>query len=368
VQGILALPAARQADAVALRKSRLARVVEHGRQRIGTYRKSLRDQEGEAVRKARVVLATMTNVYVSRLLADERFDVIVVEEAGMAVLPTLFFCSALAREKVIMVGDPRQLPPIVQSDDPYVRKAMGRSIFEVTVPSLDRQAPVVMLDTQYRMHPVIGDLVSALFYSGNLVNGENTPERQAIADRPPCPGRPLAVVDTEGSSTCARQEGEASRLNEATAALCVDLAIEGVRQGIESVAIITPYVAQSREIRRRLAGFRRDAERIECRTVHRFQGGERDMVVLDLVDAHPMRPGVLLCDDREGSQARNLINVSISRARGKLVIVADVLYFRRKAAGSAIDRVLRLALEKGVRVSSRTIGWGSPSADPSDSA
>lgn len=56
--------------------------------------RELRSREACAIQGARVILATMTNVCVSGLLQRERFDVVIVEEAGMAILPTLFYCGA----------------------------------------------------------------------------------------------------------------------------------------------------------------------------------------------------------------------------------------------------------------------------------
>jgi superfamily I DNA and/or RNA helicase len=50
-----------------------------------------------------------------------------------------------------------------------------------------------------------------------------------------------------------------------------------------------------------------------------------------------MRPSALIAD------APNLLNVSISRARGKLVIVADVAYFESTAADGLVARLLRAA-------------------------
>ena len=50
----------------------------------------------------------------------------------------------------------------------------------------------------------------------------------------------------------ATQEGGFSRYNESTARLCAELAVQAVHDGIDSVAIITPYVEQSRRIRRLL--------------------------------------------------------------------------------------------------------------------
>jgi hypothetical protein len=60
-----------------------------------------------------------------------------------------------------------------------------------------------------------------------------------------------------------------------------------------------------------------------------------------------MRPGVLLSGGPLGSDAGNLLNVSISRARGKLVLVADLGYFEDQAPGGAVTAVLREAARTG---------------------
>ena len=101
------------------------------------------------------------------------------------------------------------------------------------------------------------------------------------------------------------------------------------------MAVITPYVDQVREIRELL---RRDAQmrNVDCSTVHRFQGHERDVVILDTVDAAPLLPSRLVVGGARDQTTHHLLNVSISRARGKLIIVADLAYFRRNAPGSTI--------------------------------
>jgi superfamily I DNA and/or RNA helicase len=336
------LPRAQLSRLLDRRHARLSQLQSLCRAAIDAHDRALRADEADLVKGARAVLATLTGAYFSPLLEGQRFDVVIVEEASMAILPTLFYTACLAREKTIMVGDPRQLPPIVQSSDPLVQRAMGRSIFEVTVPEPHRSPHVVMLDTQYRMHPRIGDLVSGLFYEGRLRHGEGTEIRDQIAARAPYPGEPLVVVDTAGGANCETRAGSSSRLNAATAELCVKLALEATDSGAESVAVITPYADQARDIRARLRRAGRGGQdgRIECSTVHRFQGHERDLVIFDTVDAAPMRPGVLLNDDRAGSSARNLVNVSLSRARGKLIIVSDVGYFEQEAPRSVITEAL----------------------------
>jgi len=265
--------------------------------------------------------------------------VVLVDEASMATLPNLFYAGCLATEQVILVGDPRQLPPIVQSSVPQVRRALGRTIFDVTVPEPETSPLVVMLDTQYRMHPSIARLVSELYYGGKLKTGVSRESLAAITEAPPHPGEALVLLDTASTTACQARAGSSSRINPAAAVLAVELARAALHGGAESVAVITPYADQSREIQALLRRHQ-DAGAVECSTVHRFQGRERDVVILDLVDTSPLRPGVLLAGASSDGAAERLLNVSLSRARGKLVIVADVAYFLREAPNSPVARML----------------------------
>jgi superfamily I DNA and/or RNA helicase len=274
---------------------------------------------------------------------------LIAEEAGMAALPPLFHAACLCRDKAIMVGDPRQLPPIVHSREAVVQRAIGRSVFDVTIPDPTRSEVVAMLDVQYRMHPVIGALVGRLFYDGRLVHAADAARNDAIASRAPYRGRPLVVLDTESRTRCERSAKGSSRVNPLSAEVTAGLAFEAVTDGAGSIAIITPYAAQARDIRQRLAA-RRIADAVECSTIHRFQGRECDVVIIDLVDAAPMRPGVLLSGGAAPSDGWSLLNVSLSRARGKLILVADVGYFEGHAPGGLVTTILREASQGGLRV------------------
>jgi len=326
---IAAADAKTQETILAQRITRLERVRELAKARVSARTAEDRDVEGRVVAEARVILCTLTNTYLSPLLREQRFDVLIAEEAGMATLPALYYAAGLCERRAIMVGDPRQLPPIVQSDDDRVRRAIGRNIFEVAVADPENSEFVAMLRVQYRMHPDIGALVGGLFYSGRLVHAATGTE--AIAAAAPFPGRAVVVADTR--STCERSAKGSSRVNATSAEVTANLALEAVRGGSSSVAVITPYAAQASEIRRLLAA-RRISDEVECSTIHRFQGRECDIVIIDLVDAAPMRPSALV-------EAPNLLNVSISRARGKLVIVADVAYFA--STDGVVAKLLRLA-------------------------
>jgi len=98
---MLGLPIDIQCQLIETRQRRLEKVKELCKKRIEQHNKQLRDKEQSVVEKARVILATMTNMYISQLLVDERFDVVIVEEAGMAILPILFYCAGLSSEKIV---------------------------------------------------------------------------------------------------------------------------------------------------------------------------------------------------------------------------------------------------------------------------
>jgi superfamily I DNA and/or RNA helicase len=331
-QAIAELSANEQRRVIDERIARLERVRVLAKERVTAMAAEDRDLEARVVKEARVVLCTLANAYISPHLGGERFDVLIAEEAGMATLPPLFYAASLCDRRAIMVGDPRQLPPIVQSSDPGVTRAIGRNIFDVTVPDPMTSPIVAMLDVQYRMHPAIGALVGELFYGDRLVH--DAVGVGDIVERAPFPGRAVVVVDVK--STCERSAKGTSRVNSVSAERTAELAVEAVTAGATSIAVITPYAAQASEIRKLLAA-RRIGDAVECSTIHRFQGRECDVVIIDLVDAHPMRPSALVAD------APNLLNVSISRARGKLVIVADVAYFEAMDPGGLVASMLRAA-------------------------
>lgn len=304
--------------------------------RISDCRDALAERQKQTVSRARIVLATLANLTTSPLVEGEQFDNVIVEEAGMALLPGLFLACTRATKRSLAVGDPRQLPSILISRDSYVHRTLGRNIFEVG------EVPKAMLTEQYRMHPEIGDLVSHLAYDDQLRHGRPAGSFTEWTAREPVKGIALAGWDLRGASTCQKKPG-GSRFNEESAAVCIKLARKAVEAGFEQVAIITPYRQQVRTLRSLvtpdLAGI------VECDTVHRYQGKERDIVIVDLVDSESLGPGTLLRNDSSG--AAQLMNVAFSRARYKLFLVGELAYLCRQTPESFVGRaVLYLAQRK----------------------
>jgi hypothetical protein len=298
-----------------------------------------REPGGAGLSRAQVVAATLTGTYTLESLARERFDTVVVDESSMAGLPAIFYCAGMARKRAIFVGDPRQLPPITECSDHVVRATLGRTVFDLAA-----HEGSVMLNTQYRMHPAIGGLVSDLYYQGGLRSAPPGADVLRVVESEPFPGSPVVVVDLGQSGHLCEREGRSSRVNRISAGIAVRLATSAARSGAR-VALITPYAAQARLIRSLTRG-----EAITCATIHRFQGSESEVVIIDLVDTAPLRPGALLNDPAPGSAAHALVNVSVSRAKAKLIVLADLGYFRGEGQGPVVD-LLRAIEQRGLVVS-----------------
>ena len=93
-------------------------------QEIAAINAQLADIQKSIIEQARIVGATVTRLYLSPKMFTN-FDVVIIDEASMVLLPALFHAAGLAREKVIVSGDFRQLPPIVQTDEEAILAELG---------------------------------------------------------------------------------------------------------------------------------------------------------------------------------------------------------------------------------------------------
>jgi len=306
----------------------------------------------KVLKEARLVAATLAKTITSSLLADERFDVLILDEASMAPVPYLYWAAQKASTHVTLAGDFMQLPPICQSDHPLARKWLGRSIFTVlgvTSPEAALKHPLVtLLDTQYRMAPAIAGMAGALFYGNALKTNARSGPSPAGAFA--VNTRPLALLDTSLTSSCVVSPPGGSRINEEQARLSVKVCEELMGQSPEEgVGILTPYRAQA-ELIDSLVRRSHVHGRVRVSTIHRFQGGEMPRIIFDTVDA-PGAPGdwSMLNENRPGGwEAKLLLNVAVTRARQSVVVIAHRVFFEsRFGSGSVIAGLVRYVSDHG---------------------
>ena len=268
----------------------------------------------------RVVGATLFSL--KAIWEEAAFDVVVADEAAQIPL-TFAPCALLAAQRFILVGDHRQLGPIVQGRHPD--SLATQSVFA----HLATAYPPALLRTTYRMNAGVNAFPSRVFYDGRLA-----PEaRVASARFPHRPGGPydelfdpalpavLALVEHEGFRTRCLREAQV------VAGIVLDRIVRQ-RGDPGDIAVVSPFRAQLRLIRtlvkRGLDAAGLGAPLPVIDTVERIQGQERDLVVVSLTASDPDH---LAGDAAAFFYSGNRLNVTITRARTKLIVVASPLVF-----------------------------------------
>jgi len=245
---------------------------------------------------------------------------ILVDEATQATEPAVLVPLMRGCRQLVLVGDHCQLPPTVLSTRAE-EEGHGVPLFSRMVAC---GVPPFMLDTQYRMHPCIAMFPSDLFYGGLLKTGVSAPERRPLAGFPwPREEFPCAFIPVQG----VEMDDGVSKYNEAEAeAACsaVSMLLQGGQCTVSDIAVVTPYAAQAKLIRRMT---RRMAEMtgppyVEVSSVDGFQGREKEAVVFSAVRSNDYGAIGFTSDWRR-------INVSFTRARRALIVIGNDFTLRR---------------------------------------
>ena len=326
---------------------------------------------------------------------DGEYDTVVVDEAARANPLDLFVPLVRGRRRIVLVGDHRQLPHLIddriarrledadeeseESAQTLVQEEIKRSLFEHLFEDFRRlhledgqPCRTVTLDAQFRMHPLLGAFVSRNFYE---VHGEPKIESPipASAFEHHLPGfEGLAAAWLDVPAACGREERSGkSWIRPAEGRLIARRIAELVdsEEGRAlSFGVISFYKKQVGDIEEALADERvlermpdgtlglperlrvhHDAEghptgeaRLRVGTVDAFQGREFDVVFLSVVRSND-RP------DRTERERRgrfghlmspNRLNVGMSRQKRLLVVVGDQALVESPHAGEAVSPLL----------------------------
>jgi len=314
---------------------------------VEVLKKVLNEEESidfsSQLKDKRVVATTLAKLAINEIFKKMRFHTVVIDEASMAPMPLLLVASSVASDRVIVTGDPCQLPPISLVDTPEAEVWLGRDIFmqASNVDSLDaflmwadKSGFVSFLDTQYRMPRHLSLLVSKYFYGGRIIDDKSIAGRRAS-------GKVVDIFDTSTDGPfCGRDQRGQSRYNEVHARFAVDLARRLLSSfSTEKIGIITPYRAQASRIRKQLREENMGA--VEVGIIHTFQGREKEVIIFDTTDSPPL-PGGIMLDEMgpKGEDALRILTVAFSRARERLVIIANVNYLKRAFAGRKLLQIV----------------------------
>lgn len=319
---------------------------------IREVEEKLKTVEESLLANVRILATTLTRAYMRNGIQSRVFNTVLVDEASMAPIPALWASATLADRCVVAVGDFKQLPPIVISDDEIALRWLGRDVFNSSgvQGAYERHEPpahFVALREQHRMHPQISAIVNELVYNGLLRNGNSVTESKAddsirtwysaeldAASR-------VTLLDMS-AATAWNTSADKSRFNLLNAMTIVELTRTWLKPdrpslpegGSKRVLMISPYRPHSKllDIMVRTDGL---DDEIMANTVHSFQGSEADAVIIDLVVDDPHRSANLLTPTINESIMR-LLNVAVTRARRRLFIVGNFDWLRQKGSGAFV--------------------------------
>lgn len=343
-----------------------------------------RDVDGvrDAVRDYTVVLAATCQQSVGFQMSqakgeDTVFANVIVDEAARANPLDLFIPMSRAERRIILVGDHRQLPHILEPDietqlehsvTEATTTALRRSLFERLFQAMkEREAKdgikrTVTLDQQYRMHPILGSFVSDTFYAP-YGEGFASPRRaeEFVHDLPGYAGRVAAWVDVPLSR--GREHGGQSKRRTVEAEWIAKEVerLATVRRDL-SFGVISFYSAQADEVLQAMekrgmserlddGSYRvKDAwretrsadgrliERLRVGTVDAFQGKEFDVVFLSMTRSNDLP----VTDERSLRRKfghlmlENRLCVAMSRQQRMLIVVGDAAMLRGEASEKAL--------------------------------
>ncbi|NWW50691.1 ZGRF1 protein, partial [Pedionomus torquatus] len=239
-----------------------------------------------------------------------KFPVVMLDECSQMTEPaSLLPIARFQCEKLVLVGDPKQLPPTIQGSESVHDQGLEQTLFDRLC--LMGHKPV-LLRTQYRCHPAISAIANELFYEGHLIDGVSERDRSPLLDWLPT----LCFYSVNGVEQIERDN---SFYNMAEVHFTVKLLQALIASGIEgsAIGVITLYKSQMCKIQNLLSGVHTEAfefKTVQVSTVDAFQGAEKEIVVLSCVRTR--QTGFIDSEKR--------MNVALTRAKRHLLIVGNL--------------------------------------------
>ncbi|MFD0829236.1 AAA domain-containing protein [Neobacillus sp. M.A.Huq-85] len=331
--------------------------------KIAKVLEKIRQKELQFVKDALIVGTTLAKAASDASIYEKDFDVVILDEASMAYVPQAAFAATLGK-RIIICGDFKQLPPIASSRDALVAEWLREDVFHRAgvvewVNKGELHPHLFLLKEQRRMHPEISAFTNRFIYQ-SLVSDHVSVHgsRSQIVEKAPFPQKASVMVDTSYTGAyCMTERTSNSRMNVWQLLLSFQLIHESYLAGAKSIGYVTPYRAQANLMElllNELFQNERMSADIIAATVHRFQGSERDVMVFDTVDGWPLeRAGMLLT----GKDSERLINVAITRTKGKFIHVGNQTFIRQHIyQGKTLRQLVDYQGKKNQMVTQKEIG------------
>ena len=296
-----------------------------------------RDVTAELLSSAHVIFSTLASAGAVMVKQTHPIDALIVDEAAAATEPELYIPFHLKPQRLLAVGDPKQLPATVMSRLAE-RCGLNKSLHERLM--YDCKWPYLMLDVQYRMRPAISAFPSHSFYGGEIQDGPNVTapnyhSRMCCSWMMKKAGYQFVQVNGRES-----QGATGSYQNMTEAHVVVDLLVDLSNlarrtqqqqqqqqqpfgrgwNAVDRIRVITFYQAQVTLIKNLLRGRGQGLEGVVVSTVDSSQGCEADVVIVTFVRSANNNDG----NNRVGFLSDNRrLNVALTRAKFQLICVGN---------------------------------------------
>lgn len=277
------------------------------------------------------------------LLRKRMFDVCIVDEATQVYQP-LIIKPLLSAKSFILVGDPKQLPPLIKSKE-SLKLGSNESLFH----RLDTEATIT-LNSQYRMNKTISKLANEVTYNGIIECGTDSikmgtlkiPRLENLKNCDKWISRSLEkhvdqsviLLNTMDVSDLIRNIGNSfkklefvssgsSLVNVCEAAVCLKILKTVINLGkfpAENIGVILPYRSQVNFVRNILTGSSFNG--LEIDTVDTFQGRDKDFIIFGCTKfSHHDNQSASLQNHILSDHER--LTVAITRSKHKIIIIGS---------------------------------------------
>lgn len=314
------------------------RLEEELRKDAGRFRRAA---EQAVKRECQVVVATTAApLCLGRQLRKYAPAALLVDESSMVGLATSFL-GALNARRVVHIGDPRQLGPVIKARrTPLLASS---ALCGASGERQRRRGEISELREQHRMAEPICDLVNAAFPDGVVM--ETAQERRDVP-RPQWQRHgSIVLVDTTALRPVSLRPHDGGSVETAVHAAVAASMWRAIRRAGDAgagprVAIISPYLAQCDALGRH------GVCAVDVSTIHARQGDAADVVILSLDECSPQTMHFLGAGRAGELEGEKMLYVGATRARHTLAVVAPVEFLLRhgsRATRSFLARVVEVA-------------------------
>ena len=283
-------------------RSEVERSLEHY---LFVYSATTQQSEGREIKEAKGIVGRHTDEH-------PEYETVIVDEAARVSPADLMIPLAQAKKRIILVGDHRQLPHIYDEevfesmkengesvDMNNIKKSMFEYLLEKAkeLEKIDNVPRTIVLDAQYRMHPMLGEFVDEVFYKPHNEHFSSPLPATNYAQYVSKKSLPVEWYDFPERYGSERKEGT-SRVRDCEA----DFIVAKIQEYLNSeegknlsYGVITFYSEQVKSIKRKLKNkLGDDANKVRVGSVDAFQGMEFDVIFLSVVRSNGNAPMVRL--------------------------------------------------------------------------